>query len=367
MPNSATADAKLGWAQRFLADGQAGDADALFSEVLQANKKSVAALRGRAAVAELRGHKKRAAKFTEKADEQEIEDHCTAAEEASDDALYSKAISCYERALSIDADHLDAIWGIAESYAALEERDEAASWYQRYLDLEPGEPEALHMLAAMGVAEAPERASDGYVTTLFDRFAPDFDDQLTQELDYQAPTLIAETAKDHFPEADSNLHILDLGCGTGLSGVAIKDIAGRIDGVDLSGEMIKLARKRHVYKTLTRSDIVTYLAKTKRRYDLTLGADVFVYFGDLEALFSGVFNILKPGGLVIFSLEAQSDEKQSVGYELTASGRYSHGRAYVREVANGVGLEERSITTEQIRTEYGEPVLGDIWVWRRPA
>ncbi len=266
-------------------------------------------------------------------------------------------ITCYEQALSIDADHLDAIWGIAESYAALEERDEAANWYQRYLDLEPGEPEELHMLAAMGVAEAPERSSDGYVTTLFDRFAPDFDDQLTEELDYQAPTLLAETAKDHFPEADSNLKILDLGCGTGLSGVAVKDIAKRIDADDLSGEMIKLARKRRVYKTLTKSDIITYLAKTKRRYDLALGADVFIYFGDLEALFGGVFDALKPGGLVIFSLEAQPDDQQSVGYELTASGRDSHGRAYVRDIANDVGLEERSISTEQIRTEYGEPVL----------
>ena len=162
-------------------------------------------MRGRAAVAETRGHKKRAARFSQKANEQEAEDHCSAAEKASDDALYPKAIECYEKALAVVTDNLDAIWGIAESYAALDERDEAASWYQRYLDIEPDEPEALHMLSAMGVAAAPERASDGYVATLFDRFAPDFDDQLTGELEYQVPPFWQKRRKTIVPRPMATL------------------------------------------------------------------------------------------------------------------------------------------------------------------
>ncbi|NKB20515.1 MAG: methyltransferase domain-containing protein [Alphaproteobacteria bacterium] len=364
-PNFVSADTKIEWAQRFLADGQAGDADALFSEVLQKDKNSFMALRGRAAVAEYRGQTKRAAKFTQNANEQEIETHCKAAEKASDDALYSKAITLYEQALSVEPENLDAIWGTAECYAALDERVEAASWYQRYLDIEPGEPEALHMLSAMGMTDVPDRASNGYVATLFDRFAPDFDEQLTGELEYQVPAVLAETAKDCFPEANGGLDVLDLGCGTGLSGVAIKDLAKRIDGVDLSGEMLKLARKRRIYKKLTKSDIISYLDDAPRQYDLVLGADVFIYFGSLDALFSGITGALKPGGFVIFSLEAQPEDQQTAGYELTASGRYSHGRNYVRSVAQTSNLLERSVNIEQLRTEYGEPVLGDIWVFQK--
>jgi len=352
----------LDLAAKLLADGAVDAADSLFQTVLEKEKQNVIALRGRAAVAEARGHKKRAVRFLKKAVEQEVVNHCEAAEKASDNALYPEAIEFYRKALAVEADNLDAIWGIAECYAALEERDEAAGWYQRYLDIEPDEPEALHMLSAMGVAEAPERASDGYVATLFDRFAPDFDNQLTGELDYQAPTILAEAAKEHFPRADGDLDILDLGCGTGLSGVAIKDLGKRIDGVDLSGEMLKLARKRRVYKTLSKSELVAYLTKTRRAYDLVIAADVFVYFGLLHELFASVIAVLNPGGMMIFSLEALDGPD----FELTASGRYAHGRAYVRSVASAAGFSERSVSNETLRTEYGEPVRGDIWVFQNP-
>ncbi len=352
----------LDLAAKLLADGAVDAADSLFKTVLEKDKQNLIALRGRAAVAEARGHNKRAVRFLRNANEQEVENHCEAAEKASDNALYPEAIEFYQKALAVEADNLDAIWGIAECYAALEERDEAAGWYQRYLDIEPDEPEALHMLSAMGVAAAPERASDGYVATLFDRFAPDFDDQLTGELDYRAPTILAEAAKEHFPRADGDLDILDLGCGTGLSGVAIKDLGKRIDGVDLSGEMLKLARKRRVYKTLSKSELVAYLTKTRRAYDLVIAADVFVYFGLLDELFASVIAVLNRGGMMIFSLEALDGP----GFELTASGRYAHGRAYVRAIASAAGFNERSVSNETLRTEYGEPVRGDIWVFQNP-
>ena len=349
-------------AQSLLADGMFDAADRLFRAVLEKDKESLAALQGRVVAAEARGHKKCAVGLSQKANEQEADDHCTAAEKASDDALYPKAIECYKNALAVIVDNLDAIWGIAECYASLGERDEAASWYQRYLDIEPDEPEALHMLSAMGVTVMPERASDGYVATLFDRFAPDFDDQLTGELEYQVPRILAETAKDYSSSAKGELDILDLGCGTGLCGVAVKDLAKRIDGVDLSGEMLKLARKRRVYKTLTKLEVVAYMDKTRRSYDLVLGADVFVYFGLLDELFASVADVLKPGGLAIFSLEAY----QEAGFELTASGRYAHGRTYVRDAALAARLKERSVNSEKLRIEYGKPVLGDIWVFQNP-
>jgi len=312
-------------AQSLFADGMVDAADRLFRTILEKDKTSAAALRGRAVIAETRGHKKRAARFSQKANEQEAEDHCTAAEKASDAALYPKAIECYQKALAAIADNLDAIWGIAECYASL-------------------------------------GASDGYVATLFDRFAPDFDDQLTGELEYQVPSILAETAKDYCTSANGDLDILDLGCGTGLCGEAVKDLAKRLDGVDLSGEMLKLARKRRVYKTLTKSEVVTYMDKTRRSYDLVLGADVFVYFGLLDELFVSVANVLKPGGLVIFSLEAHD----GTDFTLTASGRYAHGRSYVRDCAQAAGFRERSVNNEKLRIEYGEPVSGDIWVFQNP-
>ena len=199
-----------------------------------------------------------------------------------------------------------------------------------------------------------------YISTLFDRFAPDFDAQLTGELEYRAPKILASTIKGHLTEGKIRLDILDLGCGTGLGGVAFKKLAKRIDGVDLSGEMLKLARKRRIYKHLTKSDIITHLNRVNRKYDLVTGADVFVYFGALNALFAGVERILKPGGFLVFSVESNKNSS----FELTPSGRYVHGRSYVRKVAKWGGLNECSVNREIVRQEYGEPVFGDIWVFK---
>ena len=318
-----------GWknqAVRLVAAGKSKDANDLFCDILKHDKENLQALSGIAAAATALGQKNRAVKFGLKADKQEAENHCNEAEKASDNALYQQAIESYEKAIAVDTDNLSAIWGLAECYASLEDKKLAAEWYQRYLYIEPGEPEALHMLSAMGVVEAPDRASDAYISALFDRFAPDFDAQLTGDLEYRVPKILASTIQGYLPEVKTRLDVLDLGCGTGLSGVTFKKLAKRIDGVDLSGEMLKLARKRRIYKTLTKSDIISYLNRASRKYDLVIGADVFVYFGVLDALFAGIGNILKPGGFVVFSLEAC----KNWGFELTPSGRYAHGRAYVR-------------------------------------
>ena len=142
--------------------------------------------------------------------------------------------------------------------------------------------------------------------------------------------------------------------------VAFKKLAKRIDGVDLSGEMLKLARKRRIYKSLTKSDIISHLNQVNRRYDLVTGADVFVYFGELNALLAGIEKTLKSGGFLVFSVETNKNS----GFELTPSGRYAHGRSYVREVAKDAGLNECSVNREILRQEYGEPVFGDIWVFQ---
>ena len=347
-------------AEVLLALGKAKDADALFRNILRYDKENMVALRGLALAAAALGQKSRAVKFDQKADKQEARNHCNNAEKASEKASYQEAIECYQKAIEVDADNLYAIWGLAECYASLDDKKIAAEWYQRYLHIEPGEPEAMHMLSAMGVSTPPDRASEAYISTLFDRFAPDFDAQLTGDLEYKAPKILASTIKGHLPAAETRLDILDLGCGTGLSGVPFKKLAKRIDGVDLSGEMLKLARKRRIYKYLTKSDIVTHLNRVNRKYDLVTGADVFVYFGELNALLAGIEKTLKPGGFLVFSVETNKNS----GFELTPSGRYVHGRPYVRKVAKWGGLNECSVGREIVRQEYGEPVFGDIWVFK---
>lgn len=67
---------------------------------------------------------------------------------------------------------------------------------------------------------------------------------------YATPARCAEALARFMP--DKTLPILDFGCGTGLSGLALK-MAGfqTIDGQDLSADMLAKAREKNVYRNLT--------------------------------------------------------------------------------------------------------------------
>jgi predicted TPR repeat methyltransferase len=52
--------------------------------------------------------------------------------------------------------------------------------------------------------------------------------------------------------------VLDLGCGTGLSGQALRPLARRLTGVDLSPAMIDARRTRTVYDVLTVAEITAF-------------------------------------------------------------------------------------------------------------
>jgi predicted TPR repeat methyltransferase len=69
---------------------------------------------------------------------------------------------------------------------------EAVEFYARWQSSAPDDPIPQHMLAAMGGAERPTRASDGYVRATFDDFADSFDRNL-EELGYRAPQLLFDT------------------------------------------------------------------------------------------------------------------------------------------------------------------------------
>src|ERR1700761_1166564 len=82
----------------------------------------------------------------------------------------------------------------------------------------------------------------------YDEWAQSYDDDLTS-WSYQAPTVVAETVVSRHPEARS---VLDVGCGTGLVGRALRarGFAGQISGRDISEASLEIARESGVYDSL---------------------------------------------------------------------------------------------------------------------
>jgi predicted TPR repeat methyltransferase len=347
----------------------AGDvraAEPIYRQILDQQPGHVAAMRGCAEALDAVGRKKRASNMRQKADEKESENHCTVAEKAYLVGGYEKALKYYAQALSLTPELGEAVWGTADCHASLGRNKTAIKWYQRYLEIEPDEPEALHMLASLGVGEAPDRASDEYVTTYFDRFAADFDEMLVNQLEYRVPELIVDAVDKALGAERDDLTVLDVGCGTGLCGVALKERVqkGRIaaiDGIDLSPKMLSQAWRRRLYRDLIEADLCAHLAGTLARYDLVVSGDVLIYLGSLDVVMAGIARVLQAGGTAIFSLES----RKGSGFKLTESGRYAHSRSYVRHIAAEAGLVEQCVTRQIVRLEYGEPVRGDLWVFTR--
>lgn len=349
-------------AERLRDEGAFAAADTLYRQILDRNPSHLAALRGRALTAEALGNIVEARSVAVDADRREATNLCNIADQCYARALYEQALNCYQKAVNLAPNRSDAVWGLAECHAALDQNKRAITWYRRYLDLEPDEPEALHMLAALGDLPPPRRADDNYVSGLFDRFAEEFDEQLLTELHYQAPQHIFAALEPLLGEANGDLAILDLGCGTGLTGDLLRHHACRLDGVDLSSGMLREARARNVYDDLVESEITQFLANLDVRYDIVMAGDVFGYFGALSDVFRGVAGVMQGGSLLAFSVEAYDGR----GYHLTVSGRYEHSRRYVRRLSAAAGLREVSVSEETLRFEYGEAVAGDIWVFEKP-
>lgn len=84
---------------------------------------------------------------------------------------------------------------------------------------------------------------------LYDAWAATYE-QSVQGEGYATPRRCAEAL--HTTLGDAQASVLDFGCGTGLSGIALR-LAGFtvIDGIDLSPGMLDRAREKEVYRTLT--------------------------------------------------------------------------------------------------------------------
>ena len=87
----------------------------------------------------------------------------------------------------------------------------------------------------------------------YDQWAEVYDEELTEN-SYQQPRRCAMELARHLN--DRSARILDVGCGTGLSGIALSEAGySHIDGCDLSQGMLEKAFKTEIYSKLFMADL----------------------------------------------------------------------------------------------------------------
>ena len=211
------------------------------------------------------------------------------------------------------------------------------------------------MLAACSGEGVPVRASDEYVEAIFDEFASSFDAKLSK-LSYRAPAIVGAMLDDAGIPASRQLDVVDAGCGTGLCGTYLAPYARRLIGVDLSGGMLARAREKNLYDELERAELTEYLRRHPAAFDVIVSADTLVYFGALDEAAATASAALRPGGVLIFTVEEWA-EGGDAEFTIGTHGRYSHARNYVDRVLTGAGLRPEIVRAE-LRMESGLPVAG---------
>lgn len=271
---------------------------------------------------------------------------------------FDLAEASFRRALELDPAE------VYESLATLLYRmgkfADAADVYRQWSVHDPGNPIARHM-AATASETVPARADDRYVAEVFDRFANTFDASL-EKLRYRAPQLVAAALQTALGERAPVDHILDAGCGTGLCGPLLRPFTRRLTGVDLSSGMVNRARERGVYDDLHVAELVAFLRDRPAAFDAVLSADTLVYFGALEEVCVAAHDALRPGGILVFTIERMHATDPGSTYRLEPHGRYTHRPDYVERCLQAAGMVIRTMEAVVLRQERGADVKGLVVV-----
>ncbi len=168
-------------------------------------------------------------------------------------------------------------------------------------------------------------ASTRELEALYDDWASDYDADLTA-WGYRAPAAVA--ARLAAREIESSRTMLDVGCGTGQSGAALR-AAGftNLVGIDLSRPSLARARARGVYRSLSCVDLTRSLPFADHRFEAVASAGVFTHVLDGHQLLTELLRVVRPGGSIVFS--QRDDLWLERAYEDLLSGLERQGRCSV--------------------------------------
>jgi predicted TPR repeat methyltransferase len=258
-------------------------------------------------------------------------------------------------------------------------RLQAAHSFSLAVEYDPTNEAARHMLATTTADATMKRAANTYIATLFDYYAATFEHSLVQELGYTG----YERLRRGYDRARAAIElkepldlVVDAGCGTGLVGEQFRNISRVLIGVDLSAAILTQGERIRpgLYDETRVGDVMNVFQELKDSISLIVAADSYIYFGDLVPLFEAMYDGLRPGGIVAFTLENVSAEseialvtsKPDWKWQLTASGRFAHRKAYVESVciehALTILLYE---TLDGFRFEHGVAVRGHLFVLQK--
>lgn len=266
--------------------------------------------------------------------------------------------ACLIKFLEYVPDSIEVLFELGNILAAHQDYANASIYFKRILEIDPDNGSARHAVAALS-GETTATAPRQHVEQIFDDLSESFDGHLAQ-LGYRAPEILKEmiialaASQVHFDRA------IDLGCGTGLSGLQFRPMVKHLTGLDLSQKMLDVARTKEIYDELSKADICQYLESSQQQYDLFIATDVFVYIGDLSDTFRTISAHARPDACFLFSTEESLEQD----FVLRPTGRYAHSRNYIEKLASTHGFAIASSQSINLRMEGQQQIKGGLFALR---
>lgn len=284
---------------------------------------------------------------------------------------YKDAAQRFRLVVKFRKDHAEAWYGLGSAELGQGNTQKAVEAFRETLRFSPQHEEARFLLTVAAPEMVPLEQQPKYspltlATTHFDMLAYGFDEEQLDVLGYHGHEELFNSVRKYLNPEYKGFHIIDLGCGTGLAGLLFRDIAGKIEGVDISRNMLmqaevrRTSNERSVYDALHQADLRRFLVdQPPASVEIVLAANVFPYVGGLTPIFDGAAHILKPGGLLAFSVEPVEGSDFQM---LPGEGRFGHSEAYILAQAKRVGLDVVEARPIELYADYE----GMQYVMRKP-
>ncbi len=127
---------------------------------------------------------------------------------------------------------------------------------------------------------------------MYGDWAASYDDSFGRAWGYVAPREIAEILKR---AADPMGEILDIGAGTGLVAEHLRGLT--VDALDITPEMLEVARPKGLYRALMLGDLTGPLAIADGSYDAVVSCGTFTHGHVGPECFPELVRITRPGAV----------------------------------------------------------------------
>lgn len=271
-----------------------------------------------------------------------------------------KAEMFFQGAHDRDENHFAALYNLGLLKKRQGFHQLAEAYFKQASHINPNHEALKFLRASLNPENTIEKPPEHFVEELFDRYAHYYDAQMQEGVHYQVPQQLLALFEAQAPEHRHGA-ILDLGCGTGLTGRLFKPYADSLIGVDLSSQMLAQADRLDIYSQLIHADIVSALKQLPdASQQLCLAADVFGYIGKLDAVFEAVSRVLRPGGLFLFSIEPGDK-----AYQLGIHTRFKHAPFEIERLATRYGFQVLEARTDMLREHEGNALEGVYYALNR--